>query len=311
VILVGDVGGTHTRLALAELHGNDWRFSRLEQSPTQPGLEAAIQGYLEAAGRPALAGAAFCGAGPVGADGAIRLTNAGLRLEPAALAAAAGVARVALINDFAAIAHAVPRLPAAALVAIGAGRAAPDAPRLVLGPGTGLGIALAVPDGGGWRVVAGEGGHADLAPVDHEELEAWRRLRARHGRVSLETALSGPGLERLHAVLTSGPALGAAAIAEAAWRQDESAMRTVTLFTRWLGRAAGNLALATGARGGVYLAGGIVPAWGSRFDAAVFRTAFEDKGPRAEWLRAIPCCIVQHPEPGLYGLAVMSADSAA
>lgn len=311
MILVGDVGGTHTRLALAEPHGNDWRFTRLERSPTGPGPEAAIRNYLQAAGQPALAGAAFCGAGPVGTDGAIRLTNAELRLEPAALAAAAGVARVSLINDFAAIAHAVPRLPAAALVALGAGRAAQDAPRLVLGPGTGLGVALAVPEGGAWRVIAGEGGHADLAPADHEELEAWRRLRARHGRVSLETVLSGPGLERLHAVLTSGPAQGAAEIAEAAWRQDPPAMRTVMLFTRWLGRAAGNLALATGARGGVYLAGGIVPAWGSRFDAAAFRAAFEDKGPRADWLRAIPCHVVQHPEPGLYGLAVMSAETAA
>jgi glucokinase len=307
VIVVGDVGGTHMRFALAERSGSDWRFARLEQQATVPQIAAALSRYLESAGGPALMGAAFCGAGPVLADGSIRLTNVDALLVPAELAAAAGVPGALLVNDFEAVAHAVPQLPAAAFTSCGAGIAVPGAPRVALGPGTGLGIAVCAPSAAGWSVIPGEGGHADLAPVDDDELDAWRRLRERHGRVSLETALSGPGLERLYAAIGPGGALGAAEIADAAWRGDEAATRVIRLFTRWLGRAAGNLALTAGARGGVYLAGGIIPSWGSRFDAAAFRAAFEDKPPRSDWLRGIPCFVVQHPQPGLYGLAVLSA----
>jgi glucokinase len=307
VIVVGDVGGTHTRFALAERSGNDWRFVRLEQQATVPQVAAALSRYLETAGRPALSGAAFCGAGPVLADGSIRLTNIDARLEPAELAAAAGVPRALLVNDFEAVAHAIPHLPAAALATCGSGVAVPTAPRVVLGPGTGLGVAVCAPSADGWSVIAGEGGHADLAPVDDEELEAWQRLRERHGRVSLEMALSGPGLEQLYTAIGPGGALRAPEIADAAWRGDDAAARAIRLFTRWLGRVAGNLALTAAARGGVYLAGGIIPSWGSRFDAEVFRTAFEDKPPHSEWLRGIPCHVVQYPQPGLYGLAILSA----
>lgn len=310
MIVVGDVGGTRMRFALAERSGSDWRFARLEQQDTVPQVAAALSRYLEAAGRPALMGAAFCGAGPVLADGSIRLTNIDARLEPAELAAAAGVPRALLVNDFEAVAHAIPQLPTAAFATCGAGIAVPGAARVVLGPGTGLGIALCAPaPPGGWCVIPGEGGHADLAPVDDEELDAWRRLRERYGRVTMETALSGPGLERLYAAIGPGGTLKAPEIADAAWRGDEAAVRVIRLFTRWLGRVAGNLALTAAARGGVYLAGGIIPSWGSRFDAAAFRAAFEDKAPHADRLRSIPCFVVQHPQPGLYGLAVLAADA--
>lgn len=308
MILVGDVGGTNTRFALAERGGSDWRFARLEQQPTTSDVAAAVARYLDSAGRPALDAAAFCGAGPVQAGGGIRLVNADVTLDPVELAATAGVERALLINDFAAVAHAVPRLPAAAFTTCGKGIARRDSPRVVLGPGTGLGIAVLAPAGDGWLVIPGEGGHADLAPVDDEELEIWLRLRDRHGRVSLETALSGPGLERLYGAAGADTPLRAPEIADAAWRGDAVAARAVALFTRWLGRVAGNLALAAAAQGGVYLAGGFIPSWGSRFDAAAFRAAFEDKEPQSEWLRGIPCFVVQYPQPGLYGLAALAAE---
>jgi glucokinase len=310
MILVGDVGGTNTRFALAERSGSDWRFTRLEQQPTTPGVTEALARYLESAGRPALAAAAICGAGPVQADGSIRLTNADAVLDPAGLAAAAGIDRVLLINDFAAVAHAIPRLPAAAFAACGAGVARRDSPRVVLGPGTGLGIAVLAPVKDGWSVIPGDGGHADLAPVDDEELAVWRQLRGRHGRVSIEMVLSGPGLERLYRAIGPGDACKAPQIADAAWRGDAVAAKAVALFTRWLGRVAGNLALTAAAQGGVYLAGGFIPSWGSRFDVAAFRAGFEDKEPHSDWLRSIPCYVVQHPQPGLYGLAVLAADDA-
>lgn len=307
MILVGDVGGTHTRLALAERARDGWRITGVEERGTAPDFLAAVAAYVRNAGP--VRAAAFSGAGPLSADGSIRLTNAGVHLEPAALAAAAGVARAVVVNDFGSIATAIHHLPPGSLAACGGGARVPGMPVAVLGPGTGLGVAIAAPAPGGWIAVTGEGGHADLAPVDDEELETWQRMRRAHGRLSAESVLSGPGLERLYAAL-AGSSLGAPEIDAAAWRGEPVALRAHALFTRWLGRVAGNLALVAGARGGVFLAGGILPRWAARFDVAEFRRGFEDKAPYTEWLRAIPTFIVTHPQPGLLGLAVL-AESAA
>ena len=307
MILVGDVGGTRTRLALAARGSAGWRIAELQERPTAEDIVPAIREYLAGVSAPRIAAAAFCGAGPVADDGSIRLTNAAVHLEPAALARAAGVGSAALINDFAAIAEALPALTDEDLSACG-GAAAQHAPRVVMGPGTGFGVAIAAPAGAGWSVVAGDGGHADLAPVDDEELAVWRRLREQHGRVSAETVLCGPGLERLHVALHGMPRLDASEIAGRAWRGEAPAARTIAIFTRWLGRVAGNLALVAGARGGVYVAGGIVPRWAGHFDAESFRRAFEDKPPYAEWLAGIPVFVVTHPAPALLGLAAL-ADS--
>jgi glucokinase len=302
-ILVGDVGGTRTRLALAARVDGGWVLSRLEESPTTPDVAAKVARYL--AGRP-VESAAFGAAGPVADAGRIRLTNADVVLDSAELARAAGVGEAVLVNDFRAIAEAIPQLRTGDFQPCGGGRAVEGEPIVVLGPGTGLGTAIAAPLAGGWQVIQGDAGHADLAPVDEDELEAWRRLRRAHGRVSAETVLCGPGLERLYAVL-AGRTLDAAAIDAAARAGEADAVRTHALFTRWLGRLAGNLALAAGARGGVYLAGGILPRWSSRFDVAAFRRGFEDKGQYAPWLRAIPSFLITHPNPGLLGLAALAA----
>jgi glucokinase len=304
MILVGDVGGTRTRLALAAKADGGWRITGVEERRTQPDILAAVAGYVRAAGP--VEGAAFSGAGAVAADGSIRLTNIDVRLEPAALARAAGVARAVVVNDFSAIATAVPHLPAESLLACGGGAPVAGMPAAVLGPGTGLGTSVAVPGPGGWVSITADGGHADLAPVDDEELEIWLRLRRSHGRLSAESVLSGPGLERLYAAIAGGARLDAAAIDAAAWRGEPAALHAHALFTRWLGRVAGNVALIAGARGGVYLAGGILPRWSGRFDVAAFRRGFEDKPPFEDWLRAIPSYIVTHPQPGLLGLAVLA-----
>jgi glucokinase len=303
MILVGDVGGTHMRLALAEGVNGAFELTAIESSPTAPDVAAKVARFLQ--GRTVEA-AAFGAAGPVVAERAIRLTNANVRLDAAELAEAAGLSDVALVNDFRAIAEGVPHLPRASLQHWGGGEAVEGEAVVVLGPGTGLGTAIAAPGAGGWQVIQGDGGHADLAPVDDEELAAWQRLRLGYGRVSAETVLSGPGLERLYAA-ASGRALGAAEIDAAAWGGEPAAVRAHALFTRWLGRVAGNLALVAGARGGVYLAGGILPRWAGRFDVAAFRRAFEDKGQYGQWLRAIPCFLITHPHPGLLGLAAIAS----
>jgi glucokinase len=303
MILVCDVGGTRTRLALAARANGSFEIADVEESPTTPDIAARVARFVR--GRNVKA-AAFGAAGPVFADGTIRLTNAAVVLVAAELAAAAGVPSAVLVNDFRAIAEAIPHLPPTGLEPCGGGAAVAGEAVVVLGPGTGLGTAIGTRAPGGWQVIQGDGGHADLAPVDDEELGAWQRLRRAHGRVSAETVLSGPGLERLYTAL-SGKTLGAANIDAAAWRGEPDAVQAHALFTRWLGRVAGNLALVAGARGGVYLAGGILPRWSGRFDVAAFRRAFEDKGQYAAWLRAIPCFLITHPNPGLLGLAVLAS----
>ncbi len=310
MILVGDIGGTRTRFALAERDGGRWRFERIEERPTAPGVPAAIARFLAGGATPELAAAAFCGAGPLRADGSIRLTNTDVLLEPATLAEAAGVARAILVNDFQAVARSIPALDGESLTAAGGGDPVCDAPRVVLGPGTGLGVAILTRCGDGWSAVAGEGGHVDLAPVDEEELTVWRRLRAAQQRVSAETVLCGSGLERLYAALAEAGPRGVGDIDAAARRGEPAALRTIAVFTRWLGRVAGNLALTAGARGGVYLAGGILPRWGEHFDVAEFRRGFEDKPPLGAWLRSIPSYVVTHSQPGLLGLAEFAAPAA-
>jgi len=302
MILVCDVGGTRTRFALAAKAGDAWTLSAVEESPTTPDILAKVARFRD---RHDIRAAAFGGAGPLGPDGGIQLTNTGVFLDAAELAKAARLPRALLVNDFRAIAESIPHLPPDSLVDCGGGRAVEGEPVVVLGPGTGLGTAIGTRGPGGWHAIQGDAGHADLAPVDDEELEIWQRLRRTHGRVSAETILSGPGLERLHAAV-AGRALPAPEIDAAAWRGEPGAVRTHALFTRWLGRVAGNLALVAGARGGVFLAGGILPRWAGRFDVAAFRRGFEDKAPYDAWLRAIPSRLVTYPYPGLLGLAVIA-----
>lgn len=309
MILVGDIGGTRTRFALARHAGDRWHFERLDEWPTAPDVPAAIVRFLGAGAVPGLVAAAFCGAGPLRADGSIRLTNTDVLLEPAVLAEAAGVPRAILVNDFQAVARAIPALGPESLTPAGGGSAVPDAPRVVLGPGTGLGVAILTRCGYGWGAVAGEGGHVDLAPVDDEELAVWQQLRVSRPRVSAETVLCGSGLERLYAVLAGGGPRRAEDLDAAAARGEPAAVRTIALFTRWLGRVAGNLALTAGAGGGVYLAGGILPRWAERFDVVEFRRGFEDKPPLSSWLRAIPSYVVTHTQPGLLGLAELASSS--
>lgn len=309
MILVGDIGGTNTRLALAEVESGAVHLRHLHTYSTPPELPPLLRTYLAETSAPPLTAVALCGAGPVRKDGSIALTNHPCVLDPAALSAAVGVpARV--VNDFAAVGHAVPLLGRKDLLACGGGPGVSGAPRIVIGPGTGLGLALVIPAAdGAWRVLPGEGGHVDLAPVDEAELAAWQGLRQAHGRVSAELVLAGAGLERLAEVLGVSPGLTPAGVSRAAAAGDAAALAAVRLWTRWLGRVAGNAALTAGAAGGVYIAGGIVPALGALFSAEVFRSGFEDKEPFCSWLREIPCWIITHPQPGLLGLAGLPADS--
>ncbi len=298
--LVADVGGSNARFALADRTG---RLSEPVTVPSADDLAPLIGSYLQSHGLPVIERFACAAAGPVGVGGRIALTNRALSLDLAALRLASGAREVRLINDFAALAHALPLLGDADRWHCGGGAAVPDAPRAVLGPGTGLGMAITLPLGGRWWVLPGEGGHADLAPADDREAAAWQALRRQHGRVSAETVLCGPGLLRLYAALGGAAPATPAELDRRAEAGEPLAVETRRLFTRWLGRVAGNLALTVDARGGVYIGGGIVPCWQQRFDSAEFRRGFEDKPPMRDRLAAIPTWVITHPHPALLGLA--------
>ena len=308
--LLADIGGTNFRLATLSSAG---KIEAVESWLTAlyPDFAAAVRAYAELTGLslPARA-AAVCAAGPVIND-KIDLTNCDWEVSVSGIAQATGAARSVLVNDFAAVAQAVPVLTSSDVVRLGGAAPAEDAPKAVLGPGTGLGVASVVPDArGGWIAVPGEGGHVDLAPTNEREIAVLFHLIREHGHVSVERVLSGPGLETVYLALAAldgvklkarpiAPDIAAAARA----KNDPLAVETVALFTGWLGSVAGDLALTLGARGGVYIAGGIVPQWGELFDAKLFRRRFEAKGRMKTFLTPIPCHLVTAKDLAFRGLA--------
>ena len=318
--LVADIGATNARFAL-------YRPGTRPRAPVV--LPVADFGTIETATREALARAgaeapplcaAIAIAAPV-ADDRVEMTNHPWRFSRESLRRALGLERLVVINDFTAIALSLPRLDARERRQVGGAKPVPRAPLGVLGPGTGLGVSGLVHAGGGWTALTSEGGHVDLAPGDDPEPAILERLRRRFGHVSLERALSGPGLVNLYRALVEIAGGAPAADAEAPAADDIAArarakscphsIAAVETFCGLLGAAAGNLALTLGARGGVYVAGGIVPKLGPAFDARRFRRRFEAKGRFSAYLAPIPAYVVTAAEPALLGLAGVLDDNAA
>src|SRR6185312_4292317 len=204
---------------------------------------------------------------------------------------------------------ACPLLPPDALRPIGPQiRGGADCPMVVLGAGTGFGVAGLARSERGDMAVATEGGHAAFAPSDDTEVEIWSQFRARHGRVSIERLLSGRGLFELYGVLAGlrqaeAAAADEKAVFEAAGRGDALAGETLDRFCAILGSVAGDLALSFGARGGVFVSGGIAPRMPDRLAAGSFRTRFEDKGRLKTYVEQIPTSLVVHPYPAIIGAA--------
>ena len=318
-VLVADIGGTNARFALANrsASGIDIAPPVIFKTADHPSFDAALQRFLEVSGRPPLSGVAACAAGPVDGETSsarIDLTNCPWEVSVAALARATGIASPILVNDFAAVALAVPALAPQDLHPVGPALApAPQAPAGLLGAGTGLGMSAIVYGDGVEVPLAGEGGHADLAANDPREAEVIAYLRARHGHVSAERVLSGPGLMTLYEALCAlaGSVVRQTAPGEIAARahrrEDDIAAGAVRLFCGIFGAVAGNLALTLGARGGIYIGGGIVPGWLARypglFDEALFRMRFEAKGRMSHWLAGVPVFVICREDAALLGLA--------
>jgi len=312
--LVGDVGGTNLRFALAEPDGRGFRLSseRRLLVADHAGLESALSTYLRTIAPRKPRGGALAVAGPVLGD-TVEMTNTGWRWSTETLRQQLGFERLVCLNDVEAQALALPHLAASDLRQVGreSPPAVAGAPRVVVAPGSGLGVSALVMVGGFAQAIAGEGGHVTVAPETEFERAVYETLAREHGHVSWERVLSGPGIEAVHRVSerigTRKPSgIDAAAIAEAASR-DACARETIATFGALLGAYAGDLALIFGARGGVYFGGGIVPAMADLVAAGPLRLRFESKGRFRDYLRAIPTAIITHPNAGLIGAAAYLA----
>ncbi|MCI1710993.1 MAG: glucokinase [Chiayiivirga sp.] len=313
--LVGDVGGTNARFALTDPDAPEIGMIEARSLPNAgfASLQHAIEHYLaQVQVRPRRAAIAV--ASPVDAD-EIRLTNRAWSFSRAELQRVLALEELRLLNDFGAVAWAVPTLKSDERVALyGPVRTAPLGPISVIGPGTGLGVGLLVGSARhGWHVVETEGGHVSFAPLGEEEEIIARWLTARFGRASTERVLSGDGLSCIDAALRGEEARPPAGrpprlrdpadiVAAALDGHDHAARRALARFCAVFGSVAGDAALIHGARS-VMIAGGIVPRFISFLRSSAFRERFLAKGRFAAYLEAVSVEIVTHRHPGLLGAA--------
>jgi glucokinase len=310
-VLVADIGGTNARFALAQASGEkiairDAKCFRVADFET---ARDAVRAYLDIVDeRPKKA--CFAAAGPVSGR-EVDFTNSHWRINADEIEQAFGFERVLLVNDFYALATGVDRLGDDAFVAVKDGTPDPGAPRLALGPGTGFGQALIVPAGDGPVIVSTQGGHVSFAAQTQEEFEMMKIIAREHGRVSVENVLSGPGLTNMYRALCIAAGTAAALshaeeISAAAIKgEDPMAVKTVHLYCAALGRVAGDAALATGARGGVVLGGGVLPKIRNVFLQSAFVEHFVDKGPMTDYVRAIPVKLIVKEGAALWGAAAL------
>lgn len=310
--LIADIGGTNARFALVYPGIDTPQETRVLSCDDYDGLAEAAIAYLEetAPPTPPLTGA-FAVACPVLGD-QIEMTNRDWAFSRAELESRLGLERLDVINDFIAVALSVPLLTDKHKVAVGGGKAAFGTPIAVIGPGTGLGVAGLLASGDGWHPLPTEGGHITMSPANGKESRVLDWLRDRYGHISAERVVSGPGLLNLYQALAAlegrPPALTSPhEVTQGAQAGDPLAYESLRMFLAMLGTVAGNLALTLGARGGVLIAGGIVPTLIKQLLASEFRHRFEDKGRFKSYLAAIPVHVITHPYPafaGLTGLAL-------
>ncbi len=307
-ILIGDIGGTNARFSiLIDAYAEPKDFPVLKTADF-PNIEDAIQsGVLDKTSLQPRS-AILAVAGPIAAQ-EIPLTNCHWVLRPANMRQSLGLEDIIVINDFEAQALAVAALSEDSREEIGSVGKVQVASRVVLGPGTGLGVAGLVHVQRRWIPVSGEGGHVDLGPRTERDLSVFPHLERIEGRVSAEQVLCGRGLVNLYRAVCMAdgvkPTFGDPADITTAGLSgsDSVAVETLSLFATYLGRVAGDLALTFMARGGVYLAGGISQKILPALQKPEFRAAFEDKAPHSALLRSTPTYVVTHPMAALAGLA--------
>jgi glucokinase len=316
--LLADIGGTNARFALETGPG---QTGHIEVLPCAgyPTVGEAVRAYLatpsvKAAMTAPVRQAAIAIANPVTGD-MVRMTNHCWEFSISALRAECGFEMLEVVNDFYALAMALPHLGDTEKRQVGGGKAVAGTPIGLLGAGTGLGVSGLVPlDAGGWTALRSEGGHATFSPCDVTELAilqyAWREFP----HVSAERFLSGAGLELIYRALaeTHKPGADPLRAAEISRRalagECPLCEQTIDAFCGMLGTMAGNLALTLGAQGGVYVGGGIVPRLGTRFEQSPFRRRFEEKGRFCAYLAEVPTYVITAEYPAFVGVSAILAD---
>ncbi|WP_425500127.1 glucokinase [Propylenella binzhouense] len=310
-VLIGDIGGTNVRFALLSDANAEPRSFPPVETRSYPDIETAIEENVLAHTSVMPRSAVIAVAGPVSGN-EVDLTNADWIVRPHDIVERIGVADVILLNDFEALALALPELKDNDLHRIGGGAIETFCTKVVVGPGTGLGVGGLAHAARIWVPLPGEGGHVSFGPVEPDEFPVWRAIEPEHGRISAESLLAGRGIVRLYrAVATvegSMPQLHSPAmITDAALSgTDPCAERTIELYARLLGRLAGDLALVLMARGGVYVGGGIAPRLIPFLERGEFRRAFEAKAPHDELMRGMSTVVITRESPALLGLAAFA-----
>jgi len=308
--LVGDIGGTNARFAIAErTHGATTltHFKALECAEYAD-VYAALNAYFaDIGGKPELDFTVVAVAGPV-KDGRIKFTNLDWEVREDLLAQTTGARQVRLINDYAALAYSLPHLGDADTKVVGQVTRGFGNVHAVMGPGTGFGASVLVGGPYGPYTLSTESGHITFAPVNDYEVEIARFLRKKHGRVTVEMVLSGPGLVNLYHAVSSirgEPAhdLTPAQITNLDGEDAQGSRYTVEAFLDILASVCGDLALAHGATGGMFIAGGIAPRLIKHIDELRFRARMEAKAPMTGYVSQIPSRIIIHPYAALLGSA--------
>lgn len=309
--LLADVGGTNARFAWQSGPGEPITDVRVLPCAEYATLQDAIRVYLNDLGHGTPDAVAIAIANPITGD-QIRMTNHHWSFSQLAVKAEFGFNTLRMLNDFTALALALPDLPTQELRQIGGGSAMPGAAIGLVGAGTGLGVSGLLPNGlAGWVPLEGEGGHVTLPAVTARERLVMDGLARRYGRCSAERVCSGQGILDTYGLLCEadgvvpGAVDSAADVSEAALQTgNPQALEALNLFCAMLGSVAGNLALTLGARGGVYIGGGIVPRLGAWFETSPFRARFEAKGRFHGLLADIPVWVITSKQsPALLGAA--------
>lgn len=306
MILGGDLGGTKTLLALAEPSGGKLRIVRQQRyaSPDYLDFDQVLADFL--ADVPSVEAACFGVAGPTDGQSA-RLTYLPWQLDADQIGRRFNIGHVTLANDFAAAANGLPLVEPTQILTLHAGNPTAHAPRVILGAGTGLGVAGLVREHDGYRVIPGEGGHLGFSPQTPEQGELWRWLLDKNGRVTTEDIVSGPGLARIYAFL-GGSVQQPEHIGQAALTgNDPLAVHALELWLACYGAFAGDLALHWLAHGGVYLAGGIAAKLLPHVDKTPFITAFLAKREHAELVAGMPIHLLTAEDLGLRGALALAA----
>ncbi len=315
--LLADIGGTNARFALEVAHQ---QFDAITVLPcaNYPALADAMRAYIStlaarpefAAGVPQIAHAAIAIANPVDGDH-VQMTNHHWAFSISGIRREMGFASFLVVNDFTALARAVPHLCGTQKQQVGGGQARSGGVIGLLGAGTGLGVSGIVPSGSSWIALQSEGGHVTFSPSDEREIDILRFAWREFPHVSAERLLSGVGLELIYRALAHRAGVPAQALAApditrlGLAGQSVVCAETIECFCAMLGTIASNIAITLGTQGGIYIGGGIVPRLGSYFLQSPFRARFEAKGRFSNWLAQVPTFVITAEYPAFLGVSTM------